>query len=163
MWEACRNYRHNDSSGQKVMSEQRLPSDGLAHAFPVSLKGVIVSDGRVVLLKNEREEWELPGGKLEPGERPEDCLRREITEELSVSVGTMKIIDCWLYNIQGTVEVLIVTFGCEVDHAPSFQLSPEHKELDLFLPSELEAIEIPEGYRKSIRTWLSRSAGVSHP
>ena len=35
--------------------------------WPVSVKGVAVdSSRRVLLLKNEREEWELPGGRLEP-------------------------------------------------------------------------------------------------
>ena len=32
--------------------------------FAVSIKGVVFIDDRVVLLKNEREEWELPGGRL---------------------------------------------------------------------------------------------------
>ena len=50
-------------------------------AVPVSIKGVIVRDRRVLLLKNERDEWELPGGRIEPGETPEECLAREITEE----------------------------------------------------------------------------------
>ena len=45
-------------------------SEHLVHAFPVSVKGVAIQDGKVLLLENERNEWELPGGKLEVGEDP---------------------------------------------------------------------------------------------
>jgi 8-oxo-dGTP pyrophosphatase MutT (NUDIX family) len=44
------------------------------HAFPVSVKGAAVQGGKVLLLRNERDEWELPGGKLEVGEEPADCV-----------------------------------------------------------------------------------------
>jgi hypothetical protein len=37
--------------------------------FKVSIKGVLVGpDGRVILLEDERNEWELPGGQIELGE-----------------------------------------------------------------------------------------------
>jgi 8-oxo-dGTP pyrophosphatase MutT (NUDIX family) len=45
-----------------------------SNAFPVSAKGVVVRDGEVVLLRNERDEWELPGGRLELGEDLERCV-----------------------------------------------------------------------------------------
>jgi 8-oxo-dGTP pyrophosphatase MutT (NUDIX family) len=50
--------------------------------FPVSVKGVVEIDGRVPLLRNERSEWELPGGRLELGEDLEATAEREVLEEL---------------------------------------------------------------------------------
>jgi 8-oxo-dGTP pyrophosphatase MutT (NUDIX family) len=75
-------------------------------AFPVSVKGVLVRGGRVLLLKNERHEWELPGGKLELGEEPQACVAREITEETGLSVTTGPILDAWQYHIGEGQDVL---------------------------------------------------------
>lgn len=36
--------------------------------------------------------WEIPGGKLEPGETPEQCILREIQEELATKVKAEKIL-----------------------------------------------------------------------
>ncbi|GAB6932594.1 hypothetical protein JCM14719A_09470 [Calditerricola satsumensis] len=53
--------------------------------IPVSIKGILFKDNNVILLKNERKEWELPGGRLERGETPGEGLLREMREELGVS------------------------------------------------------------------------------
>lgn len=38
----------------------------------ISVKGIVFDDEKVWLRKNERQEWELPGGKLDKGEQPEE-------------------------------------------------------------------------------------------
>ena len=42
--------------------------------------------------------WEIPGGKLEPNETPEQCIVREIREELATEVCAEKILDVIDYD-----------------------------------------------------------------
>lgn len=47
--------------------------------------------GRVMIARRRQGlrhagQWELPGGKLEAGESPAECLRRELQEELGINV-----------------------------------------------------------------------------
>jgi 8-oxo-dGTP pyrophosphatase MutT (NUDIX family) len=127
--------------------------------FPVSIKGVLVEAGRVALLENERDEWELPGGRLEPGEAPETCLVREFAEELGAVVEVARIIDCWLYEVLPRREVVIITYGVNRRDKRELRVSDEHRRFGLFTPHEIEALRIPEGYRRSIRAWLVRPDG----
>jgi hypothetical protein len=96
--------------------------------FPVSVKGVVFRDGRAILLRNERDEWELPGGKLDPHESPVDCCARE-------------------------TKVLIVTYGCTLGSNGPIEISSEHKQVGLFSVDELQRLPMPEGYRASVRRW----------
>lgn len=125
--------------------------------FPVSIKGVLPINGAVVLLKNERDEWELPGGRLEAGEDPMDCVVREIREELGLDVTVAGIIDSWTYEVLPGQEVVIVTYGCQLDGHDEIEISAEHKEVGLFSPDALAGLPMPEGYRRSIRAWFART------
>ena len=133
-----------------------LPQDNQAYCFPVSVKGVVLHAERVVLLKNEREEWELPGGKLEPGESPEGCVTREIHEELGLHITTGPILDSWVYHIAAGVDVLIVTYGCYPAPFTAVAHSPEHRAVGLFTVQEVQTLPMPEGYKKSIQAWAEQ-------
>ena len=124
-----------------------------APRFPVSVKGVIFLGSRVVLLRNEREEWELPGGRLESGEEPTGCLVREVREELGIDVAVEAILDCWRYEIRGRGEVVIVTYGCQPETGAKIRISAEHQALGMFGIDELDSLAMPEGYKRSIRNW----------
>jgi 8-oxo-dGTP pyrophosphatase MutT (NUDIX family) len=128
-------------------------------AFPVSVKGVLMRSGRVLLLRNERGEWELPGGKLEAGEDPVACVAREIAEETGLRVATGPLLDAWLYHVGDGREVLIITYGCHCADDQPPVLSDEHQELGFFSPAEVAGLPMPAGYQRSIRSWLARPAG----
>lgn len=128
--------------------------------FPVSIKGVVFVGARVVLLKNEREEWELPGGRLEAGEPPADCVVREIREELAIEVAAAELLDCWLYEVLPGREVVVVTYGCRYDGDGTLRISNEHHAVGLFDLAELDTLPMPEGYRRSIQDWRRRCASA---
>lgn len=132
-------------------------------AFPVSVKGVAVQAGKVLLLENERAEWELPGGKLELGEDPPDCVAREIREETGWLVTAGPLLDCWQYHIGAGRDVVIVTYGCFLSRAGPPVVSSEHKRASLFGPAEVPHLVMPDGYKRSIATWFARLDGQAAP
>src|SRR5579864_9130688 len=116
--------------------------------FPVSVKAVLLQHGAVVLLENERHEWELPGGRLEAGETPESCLVREVVEELGCTIEVGPLLDCWVYEVLPGRVVVIVTYGVtRRDHGP-LRRSGEHMSLSSFPIERLSELPLPAGYRR---------------
>ena len=80
------------------MIEHQLPSN-----YRLSLKALIYDeDGRVLLVKEGHDQWELPGGGPDHGETPEQALRREIREELGVEVESFvaEPVFVWFFHIE---------------------------------------------------------------
>jgi ADP-ribose pyrophosphatase YjhB (NUDIX family) len=121
--------------------------------WPVSVKAVVLWGDEVVLLRNERQEWELPGGRLEPHERPEDCVVREVEEELGIHAIVEQLIDVWVYDVAREGKVLIITYGCSSPRPELLTRSDEHNDVGVFAVRGLDHIRLPAGYAGSIRAW----------
>lgn len=66
---------------------------GAVTLLPVVAAAMLDGEGRVLLQrrppgKQMADLWEFPGGKIDPGERPEAALVRELAEELGIVVDT---------------------------------------------------------------------------
>lgn len=121
--------------------------------LPVSIKGVVFDrSGRFLLGFNSRAEWELLGGRPDPDETsPQEVLRREIMEEAGIQVDVEDIVDAWIYQVEKEGSVLIVTYICRVSDDGLVKASAEHTSIQSFNVSDLENINMPDGYKISIR------------
>ncbi|KRG12605.1 NUDIX hydrolase [Virgibacillus soli] len=117
----------------------------------ISIKGIIFNNENVLLLKNERNEWELPGGRIEEYEKPEECLIREIHEELGIHCTVEDIIDSWVFEVLEGKFVFIVSYLCKCDDLSNIFISEEHEEYKWVHLEEMEDIHIPKGYKESVR------------
>jgi len=127
---------------------------------PVSVKGVVIHDGCVLLLLNERGEWDLPGGRPDLGEDHRAALRREVREETGLEVEVGAAIDGHLFEVLPGRFVRILPFACRLVGGREVVLSHEHLETRWQPVGELgEAIagrKLPPGYLGAICQAISQ-------
>src|SRR5512140_639321 len=117
---------------------------------PLSIKGVVVHDGRVLLLLNERGEWDLPGGRPDPGEDHPAALAREVREEAGLAVEVGALVDAHLFEVLPQRFVRIVAYACTLVGEREVVLSHEHLETRWVplaaLGETIDGRPLPAGY-----------------
>jgi len=109
---------------------------------------LVDADNRVLIAqrpqgKNLAGLWEFPGGKLEPGETPEDCLVRELAEELAVTTKTACLAPLtFASHSYADFHLLMPLYVCRKWEGPV--VAREHAALKWVRPNRLRDFPMPE-------------------
>lgn len=140
-----------------------MPNPYNTYEVPVSVKGIVIEEGAVWLRRNERDEWELPGGKMDAGEQPVQTAKREMAEELGLDVTVGDIVQAYLYVIDSSLDedkgVLVVSYLCAVNsRIGEFEWEGEagNPHFQKFALHEIEVLNMPDFYKEAIRISFSK-------
>ncbi len=85
--------------------------------------------------------WEFPGGKLQDGETEEECIIREIKEELSIELVICRRMEEVEYDY-GLKQIQLIPFVCDtLDELP---LLSEHLDFKWLAPEHLRTVDFSE-------------------
>jgi 8-oxo-dGTP diphosphatase len=79
--------------------------------------------------------WEFPGGKIDPGETPQECLRRELQEELGIETDIGSLFSDTIYPYEYG-QIRQFTYWVEFTGLPAIHLH-EHQSLAWVTPEEM--------------------------
>jgi 8-oxo-dGTP diphosphatase len=131
---------------------------GETKKFHVAIKGLIVHEGRFLLLRRPQKSigglsfWELPGGGLGFGEMPENTLEREIMEEVNLRVEVIKPIWVWGFIKNESTQIIGITYLCRAQNT-EVRLSAEHEEFNWFTAAEIAEIDLLPELKADMEKW----------
>jgi 8-oxo-dGTP diphosphatase len=120
---------------------------------------VIEKDGKVLIARRKRPvmgySWEFPGGKLEANETLEECLKREIREELSIEieVGPLICLNKHIINCQSAIAL----YAYRARHISGDIELEDHEEIEWVLPEDLLKYDFPDPDRLIAKEVISQN------
>jgi ADP-ribose pyrophosphatase YjhB (NUDIX family) len=131
--------------------------------YRVSLKAIVFDDQqRLLVVKNTKGEWKLPGGGWEHDESMQHCLRRELMEELSAHIKHIDFKAMYPYTgvrPQGGMSLKLAIPVILTDH--TFEIGDDMVEYAFVTSEELAKLYMDTsevGIKNQIdRLWRDRS------
>jgi ADP-ribose pyrophosphatase YjhB (NUDIX family) len=136
-----------------------------AHSMPTASAVVGDGEGRLLLSRRALDpfagKWDLPGGFLEEGEPPLDCLRRELREEAGIGLSDERLLGIWMDRYeykQRLVATLNIYYAARLGDG-TLEPGDDVAELRWFAEDEVPADELAFGHIPAV---LSAARGNEH-
>lgn len=125
----------------------------------IGVSGFLLKDNKVLITKRSLKEtflpgiWELPGGKIEFGERIEEAIEREFKEETDLNVEAMKPVYIFSYlSDNGNRQTFAITYLLRLkDENANIVLSDAHTDYKWISGREIGDFNITEETKRAIR------------
>lgn len=122
---------------------------------PASIKAVVIRGHEILLCRNPRDEWELPGGW--PGRQDhslEDTIRREVFEESGLTIDVHELLTASLFRVAEDSPVVLVIFRATVTTESKPIGSREHSAVTFF-PQDSLPDALPDVYHSAVKIALN--------
>jgi len=112
--------------------------------------------GQILFTKRADDEefmsgyWELPGGGMDYGETPEECIKREIMEECGIEIEILKPASVNVYYMR-EVQRIEICFLCK-PITQDIKLSHEHSDFRWLDISEVGSIKVSSYIKKVLKS-----------
>lgn len=119
---------------------------------------IIVENQKVLCVQRSENmtlplKWELPGGKVELNETPEECLIREIQEELGIMIEIKKKLDNNVHRYSKNLTINLIPFLCQIQEG-NLTLK-EHRQGKWLEKSQLEDLDWAEADIPIVRYYVN--------
>ena len=126
----------------------------MPHGNVIEVVGAIIKDrdkyliGQRAAHKSQGGLWEFMGGKIEPGETPEQALARECREELALEIENEQIVDSVVHEYpEKTIRLTLIECNPKNESVPK---ALEHQAIRWVTPEEMTALEFAPADRELI-------------
>jgi 8-oxo-dGTP diphosphatase len=120
--------------------------------------GIIEKDGKILIARRNKNDllkgkWEFPGGRLEPGETPEVCLKRELREELGIDTLIGELVGSYKHRYEH-ISVELMAFRVK-EYIGG--INPiVYEEIRWVAPSELPVYDFPDANKPIVEALIRK-------
>jgi 8-oxo-dGTP pyrophosphatase MutT (NUDIX family) len=118
-------------------------------------------DGRILFVQHVEGRWQLPGGAVDPGERPSDAMQRECREEAGIEVEPVRIAGVFggpeyriTYANGDETGWVVTVYEARIAAGEPAPSDDETQAVGWFTPAEVGALELAPSTRETLRALL---------